>query len=189
LQPYVQLSLAPRANQKLGFKFFGSYAVLEKIGKVAYKLYLPATSLVHSVFHVSQLKKALDSNVQVTDSLRSELTEFQVSEKILQRRLINRVVKYVIQVLVKWSSLPISLATWEDMDVLRQRFPGASAWGQDDYSGREDVRHRVPMVGNKDAGAKRQGIKEGNFGPVGLRVSLHARMPNRRVTDEEWLVG
>lgn len=35
LQPYVQASLAPRANQKLAFKLFGPFQVLEKIGAVA----------------------------------------------------------------------------------------------------------------------------------------------------------
>jgi hypothetical protein len=154
LQHYVQSSLAPRANQKLAFKFFVPYAVLEKIGKVAYKLDLPATSSVHSVFHVSQMKKAVGSNVQVTDSLPSELTEFQVPEKILQWRLINRGIKFVIQVLVKWSSLLVFLATWEDMEALRQRFPGALAWGQAGSSRGEDVRHRVPVAGNEDTGVE-----------------------------------
>jgi len=37
LQPYVQSSLAPRANQKLSFKFFGPYSVVEQIGSVAYR--------------------------------------------------------------------------------------------------------------------------------------------------------
>ena len=32
--------------------------------------------------------------------------------------------------LVQWSNLPPSLATWEDTEALRQRFPRAPAWGQ-----------------------------------------------------------
>ena len=32
--------------------------------------------------------------------------------------------------LVQWSNLPPSLATWEDTEALRQRFPHAPAWGQ-----------------------------------------------------------
>jgi hypothetical protein len=39
---------------------------------------------------------------------------------------------------VKWSSSPNLLATWEDLQSLRQRFPRAPAWGQAG-SGRGDV--------------------------------------------------
>jgi hypothetical protein len=38
LQPYVQTSVANRANQKLSFRFFGPYLITKKIGTVAYKL-------------------------------------------------------------------------------------------------------------------------------------------------------
>lgn len=68
LQPYVQCSLAPRANQKLAFKFFGPFEIIEKIGAVAYKL-LPTSSAIHPVFHVSQLKTAVPGDLQVTAEL------------------------------------------------------------------------------------------------------------------------
>jgi hypothetical protein len=35
-----------------------------------------------------------------------------------------------MQVLVKWTALPESLSTWEDLEALKQRFPVALAWGQ-----------------------------------------------------------
>jgi hypothetical protein len=54
LQPYVQSSLTTRANQKLAFKYFGPYSILEKLESVAYKLALPADSAIHPIFHSSK---------------------------------------------------------------------------------------------------------------------------------------
>jgi hypothetical protein len=68
IQPYVQSSLAPRANQKLTFKFFGPFRVVQGIGAVAYKLELPASSNVHPVFHVSQPKAVVGAAIQVSPS-------------------------------------------------------------------------------------------------------------------------
>jgi len=53
LQPYIQSSVSRRAYQNLAFKFFGPYRVLERVGKVAYRLELPTSASVHPVFHVS----------------------------------------------------------------------------------------------------------------------------------------
>jgi hypothetical protein len=66
--------------------------------------------------------------VQVSDSLPDEMSQLQVPEKILDRRLVNQGVKIVQQVLVK-SSSDESMATWENSEALRQQFLSASAWG------------------------------------------------------------
>jgi hypothetical protein len=73
LQPYIQPSLAPRANQKLTYKFFlGPFRIIQKLGKVAYKLELPLSSSIHPEFHVSQVKKAMTGSVSVSSSLPQE---------------------------------------------------------------------------------------------------------------------
>ena len=58
------------------------------------------------------------------------LDGLQIPLKILQRRIHTTDHDVVPQVLVQWSNLPRSLATWEDTEALRQRFPRAPAWGQ-----------------------------------------------------------
>jgi hypothetical protein len=66
LQPYIHTSVASRANHKLPFKFFGPFKIEQCVGAVAYKLALPDNALIHKVFHVSQLKKALGGKCQVS---------------------------------------------------------------------------------------------------------------------------
>jgi len=83
LQPYVQTSVMPRSNKKLSFKFFGPYEILEKLGSVAYKLKLPSTSTIHSVFHVSQLKQAPGKDYPVLPDLPPNGLPLQIPLKIL----------------------------------------------------------------------------------------------------------
>jgi hypothetical protein len=121
LQPYIQQFVARRSNHKLSFKFFGPYMILDKVGKVAYKLQLPATSQIHPVIHVSQLKKALPpaSMVSPDDDLAcihstSSGVPLQVTERRLQR-VGNKLVPFGK---VSWSLLPASWTTWENLNTL-----------------------------------------------------------------------
>jgi hypothetical protein len=45
LQTYVQSFMATRAHQKLAFKFFSPYTIIERIGSMSYRLALPPGSL------------------------------------------------------------------------------------------------------------------------------------------------
>jgi hypothetical protein len=146
LQPYAQSSVANRPYPKLAFKFFGPYPVLQRIGSAAYKLDLPSDSQVHPVFHVSQLKAFNPDFSPVFHELPriAELDTGQsVPEDILDRRLVQKGNAALPQVMIKWSGLPASAATWGDLNVVRHRFPAALAWGQASDPGGNGVTEAV----------------------------------------------
>ena len=136
IQLYVQSSLAQPSNQKLAFKFFGLYHILARVGNVAYRLELPASSSIHPVFHVSQLKKVVSARHSVTAVPPSEDVLWSVPERIIQRRTNTKGTHSIQQGLIKWSNLPVSLATWEDLEYLRQQFSRASIWSCPGAQGR-----------------------------------------------------
>ncbi|KAL5557176.1 hypothetical protein UlMin_039412 [Ulmus minor] len=79
---YVFLKVAPMKGVKcfgkkgkLSPRYIGPFEILERVGKVAYKLALPSElSVVHNVFHVSMLQKYISDASHV---LVSEPIEFQ----------------------------------------------------------------------------------------------------------------
>jgi hypothetical protein len=87
-----------------------------------------------------------------------------------------------LQVLIQWSGLPAALATWEDVEALRQRFPRAPAWGQAGPYRRGDV-------SSSSEGAVQVHVdnavqeKEDQMGP---RRSTREMKPNTKVQGPEW---
>nr|GEX39494.1 zinc finger, CCHC-type [Tanacetum cinerariifolium] len=53
---HKQVTMRQERCNKLTPKYYGPFQILAKVGQVAYKLLLPATSQIHLVFHISQLK-------------------------------------------------------------------------------------------------------------------------------------
>jgi hypothetical protein len=76
---------------KLAPRYIGSFPIIERYGPAAYRLQLSETlSVVHNVFHVSQLKKCLrvlDQTVEVTDvALKPDLTYSEHPIRVLDQR-------------------------------------------------------------------------------------------------------
>lgn len=116
LQPYRQQSLARRPFDKLANRFICPFEVLARVGVVAYRLELPPNSKIHPVFHISRLKRAHGS-VFLPTSLPSHITFALVleaePEAVLGIRNFCHDDLSHAEVLIQWSGLPRSDATWQ----------------------------------------------------------------------------
>ena len=124
LQPYRQNTLADRQVQMLSPRYFGPYQVEDRIGEAAYRLKLPFDSLLHPVFHVSQLKKKVGVNGTMGTQLPVQGNVHHLEPlKVLDRRTVKRGRKAATQVLVHWTNSFPEDATWEYLYDLQQKFP------------------------------------------------------------------
>lgn len=126
LRPYRHITAAMRRAEELAPRYFGPYLIEKKIGKVAYKLALPSHSLVHPVFHVSQLKKAIESQTKVQELsliLSSSLEWNAEPEQTLEIRQSG--VDKQAEVLVKWKGLPDFECSWESRGWLSSFLPSS----------------------------------------------------------------
>ncbi|KAM1370401.1 hypothetical protein ACFX2F_040867 [Malus domestica] len=103
-----------------------NYAVVEKIGKVAYKLKLPEGSKIHQVFHVSCLKKHLGDKVNTAPLLPMIIDDGLLPLEpmiTLQRRMYKKGNVAGVQLLIQWKNSKEEEATWEDYDEFTAKFP------------------------------------------------------------------
>ena len=124
LRPYRQSIVAQRRNEKLAPRFFSPYQVIQRIGKVAYKLQLPQGSAIHPVVQVSLLKQALPSCVQVQtlpEILNSNLEWETEPTSFLAVR--DEATGDDQEVIIKWRGLPDCENTWEPLKRITNPFP------------------------------------------------------------------
>ena len=126
LQPYRQSSVARRMNEKLSPRFFGPFEIIQKVGKVAYKLQLPPTAKIHNVFHVSQLKAAIGTSLPpstIPPQLTSDMVLETEPEAVLGVRNVAHGSQILVEVLIQWKGLPEFDATWDDYNSILTLFP------------------------------------------------------------------
>jgi hypothetical protein len=143
-------------------------------------------SSIHLVFHVSQLKLAVGSSLQVSANIPPPPSPFQYPLKILQRRRTNAGTSD--QILVQWSEWPEHLATWEDKQALKLTFPVTLAWGQAGSQGGRNV--MVPVTSEPEDIAKGGG-KAGDQVVENEAQTWPKRRtrPSSRYQGLEWKVG
>lgn len=117
--------------QKLSARYYGPYTIIEKIRKVANMVQLPPSARIHNVFHVSQLKKYEGSSAMMHSDppLFWEQTPAE-PEAILERRVVKNGNKAVTQWLIKWKGEEVTEATWEDAQVICEKFPQIDLVGE-----------------------------------------------------------
>ncbi|GAU17006.1 hypothetical protein TSUD_37640 [Trifolium subterraneum] len=126
LRPHRQQTVVRRINQKLAPRFYGPFKILARVGEVAYKLYLPDTSRIHPVFHVSLLKKVVGdyhSQGELPKNLEVLTDDVVYLELIMGARITMKEGVAVKQSLIKWKDQSLNDVIWEDDDFLRGQFP------------------------------------------------------------------
>jgi hypothetical protein len=130
---HVYLKISPMKGMKrfgvkgkLSPRYIGPFPILEKCGKVSYKLELPPSLVgVHDIFHISQLKKCLKAPVDVVlqevTPLETDLRYPEHLIKILDQK--SRVTrrKTIKFYKIQWSNHTAEEATWESEDFFRSR--------------------------------------------------------------------
>ncbi|WMV54817.1 hypothetical protein MTR67_048202 [Solanum verrucosum] len=113
---------------KLSPRYVGPYKILKRIGKVAYEFNLPnELAPVHSVFHISMLKKCIRDppfiipleGLGVDESHSYE----EISIKILDQQVKRLRNKEIASVKVLWRNHLVEGATWEVEADMKSRYP------------------------------------------------------------------
>ena len=117
-----------RKRGKLNPRFIGPFEILERIGKVSYRLALPpAMSGVHDVFHVSMLRKYVHDPSHILQHPEVEYAPMDREEvrpvRILDARDKQLRNKTIHLVKVQWQGRSTEEATWEREDEVRARYP------------------------------------------------------------------
>ena len=78
-----------KKKKKLSLRYIGPYAILERVGELAYRLDLPSElSQIHNVFHICMLRKYVPDSSHVIRleqvEIQKDLTYVTVSVQILR---------------------------------------------------------------------------------------------------------
>jgi hypothetical protein len=113
---------------KLAPRYIGLYPIIDKYGPTSYQVELPARlSGVHSVFHVSQLKRCLkpptDIVIEYTIPFEPDLTYKAYPTRILDQQdrvTRNKTIRFYK---VQWNDHSEDEAAWEHEEFLRSNYP------------------------------------------------------------------
>nr|XP_027062812.1 uncharacterized protein LOC113689206 [Coffea arabica] len=140
-------SVTAGRGKKLQPRFVGPFSILQRVGKVAYKLELPPNvSRIHDVFHVSMLKKYYPDPTHIVQPEEIEIDEALTYEerpvRVLDRKVKELKNKQIPLVKILWKNHGVEEATWEMEEEMRKKYPGLF----NDSGGTVDVGPLVRLV-------------------------------------------
>ena len=115
-------------SRKLTPRFIGPYQITKRVGEVAYQVALPPSlSNLHSVFHVSQLRKYVHDPSHVIHmddvQVRENLTVEALPLRIEDREVKNLRGKEIALVKVTWGGPAGGSVTWERESKMKESYP------------------------------------------------------------------
>jgi hypothetical protein len=123
LRPYRQVSVVGRRIHKLSKRYYGPFKLTKAIGEVAFQLELPATSKIHPVFHVSQLKPCYGDTAVVLDLPADAVNNQPIIQplSVLNWKWDKEAQKWLV--LIQWEGLFPEDATWENYQDILLTYP------------------------------------------------------------------
>lgn len=123
-------------SKKLLDKYIGPYKIIEVISDVAYKLDLPIKFRLHPVFHISKLKRAVETDKfpdrkqlnRPTPVMKLDGKDAWYVERIIGKRIRAKKVQY----LVKWEDYPEWESTWEPIQNVKHAQDAIDEYEQTD---------------------------------------------------------
>jgi translation initiation factor IF-1 len=122
-----QFKTLRKVHKGLVRRYEGPFPVLKRVGRVSYKLQLPAKLRIHPVFHVSMLKPfhgdAEDpSRMESKRAPTAVVTSYdkEVDDILADRLIRKRGVPSYREYLVKWKNAPDAETSWEPEEALWQ---------------------------------------------------------------------
>ncbi|KAK6162194.1 hypothetical protein DH2020_002035 [Rehmannia glutinosa] len=119
----------PKKGGKLSPRYIGPYKILQRIGKLAYRLELPAQYAgMHDVFHVSRLKKYQPNPEHIitrdTPPLMENLSYTEEPIRIFNQQIRQLHNREIPMVKVVWRNHNRDEdATWEMEEDMRNQYP------------------------------------------------------------------